>query len=92
MPGDKEFYSVDVGDCTFTARVYKSYKTEIIVYFSNRNMFCQNFCKLWRTVLTRYKNLRQVGTGAQGVVAAAYDENTKENVAIKKLSVSSKIV
>lgn len=59
MPSDKaEFYSVDVGDCTFT-------------------------------VLTRYKNLRQVGTGAQGVVAAAYDEITKENVAIKKLSVSS---
>ena len=58
MPSDKaEFYSVDVGDCTFT-------------------------------VLTRYKNLRQVGTGAQGVVAAAYDEITKENVAIKKLSVS----
>jgi len=56
MPSDKaEFYSVDVGDCTFT-------------------------------VLTRYKNLRQVGTGAQGVVAAAYDELTKENVAIKKLS------
>jgi len=56
MPSDKaEFYSVDVGDCTFT-------------------------------VLTRYKNLRQVGTGAQGVVAAAYDEITKENVAIKKLS------
>ena len=48
MPSDKaEFYSVDVGDCTFT-------------------------------VLTRYKNLRQVGTGAQGVVAAAYDEITKE--------------
>ena len=58
MPSDKaEFYSVDVGDCTFT-------------------------------VLTRYKNLRQVGTGAQGVVAAAYDQETKENVAIKKLSVS----
>jgi len=38
------------------------------------------------TVLTRYKNLRQVGTGAQGVVAAAYDEITKDNVAIKKLS------
>jgi len=37
-------------------------------------------------VITRYKNLRQVGTGAQGVVAAAYDEATGENVAIKKLS------
>ena len=57
MPGDREFYSVDVGDCTFT-------------------------------VLTRYRNLRQVGTGAQGVVAAAYDEHIRENVAIKKLSVS----
>merc|ERR1711887_263175 len=56
MPGgDREFYSVDVGDCTFT-------------------------------VLTRYRNLRQVGTGAQGVVAAAYDEHIRENVAIKKLS------
>jgi len=37
-------------------------------------------------VLTRYKNLRQVGTGAQGVVAAAYDDVTGDNVAIKKLS------
>ena len=40
------------------------------------------------TVLKRYTNLRQVGTGAQGVVAAAFDNLTQENVAIKKLSVS----
>jgi len=40
------------------------------------------------TVQTRYTNLRQVGTGAQGVVAAALDNVTNENVAIKKLSVS----
>ena len=40
------------------------------------------------TVLKRYTNLRQVGTGAQGVVAAAFDNVTQENVAIKKLSVS----
>ena len=40
------------------------------------------------TVLNRYQNLRQVGTGAQGVVAAAYDTKLKQNVAIKKLSVS----
>jgi len=40
------------------------------------------------TVLDRYQNLRQVGTGAQGVVAAAYDTKLKQNVAIKKLSVS----
>merc|ERR1712004_728369 len=38
------------------------------------------------TVLDRYQNLRQVGTGAQGVVAAAYDTKLKQNVAIKKLS------
>ena len=29
-----------------------------------------------------------MGTGAQGVVAAAYDDVTGDNVAIKKLSVS----
>ena len=40
------------------------------------------------TVLDRYQNLRQVGTGAQGVVAAAYDTQLRQNVAIKKLSVS----
>jgi hypothetical protein len=53
------YYSVEVGDCTFT-------------------------------VQNRYTNLRQVGTGAQGVVAAAYDNILQENVAIKKLSVSRK--
>ena len=55
------FYSVEVGDCTFT-------------------------------VLDRYTNLRQVGTGAQGVVAAAFDNVTQENVAIKKLSVSTVLI
>ena len=40
------------------------------------------------TVQSRYTNLRQVGTGAQGVVAAAFDNVLQENVAIKKLSVS----
>ena len=70
-PPTKQFYAVDVGDCTF------------------------NVITRWVPLLTnkirenekRYKNLRQVGTGAQGVVAAAYDEATGENVAIKKLSV-----
>jgi c-Jun N-terminal kinase len=38
------------------------------------------------TILKRYKNLRAVGSGAQGMVCAAYDEVLKQNVAIKKLS------
>lgn len=37
-------------------------------------------------VLKRYKNLRSIGSGAQGVVCAAYDEILKQNVAIKKMS------
>ncbi len=37
-------------------------------------------------VLKRYKNLKSIGSGAQGVVCAAYDELLKQNVAIKKLS------
>uniref|UniRef100_A0A669DNX3 Stress-activated protein kinase JNK n=1 Tax=Oreochromis niloticus TaxID=8128 RepID=A0A669DNX3_ORENI len=52
---EKEFYSVDVGDSTFT-------------------------------VLKRYQNLRPIGSGAQGIVCSAYDQNLERNVAIKKLS------
>lgn len=37
-------------------------------------------------VLKRYQNLRSIGSGAQGMVCAAYDEILKQNVAIKKLS------
>ena len=37
-------------------------------------------------VLKRYQNLKSIGSGAQGIVCAAYDELTKQNVAIKKLS------
>ena len=37
-------------------------------------------------VLKRYQNLKSIGSGAQGVVCAAYDEILKQNVAIKKLS------
>ena len=37
-------------------------------------------------VLKRYKNLKSIGSGAQGVVCAAYDEILKQNVAIKKMS------
>ena len=37
-------------------------------------------------VLKRYQNLRSIGSGAQGVVCAAYDEVLKQTVAIKKLS------
>ncbi|XP_030234196.1 mitogen-activated protein kinase 8 isoform X1 [Gadus morhua] len=52
---EKEFYSIDVGDSTFT-------------------------------VLRRYQNLRPIGSGAQGIVCSAYDQNLERNVAIKKLS------
>ncbi|CAG0884161.1 unnamed protein product [Darwinula stevensoni] len=38
------------------------------------------------TILKRYQNLRTIGSGAQGVVCAAYDTVTNCNVAIKKLS------
>ncbi|XP_074649431.1 stress-activated protein kinase JNK-like isoform X1 [Tubulanus polymorphus] len=38
------------------------------------------------TILKRYQNLKPIGSGAQGIVCAAYDTITKQNVAIKKLS------
>jgi hypothetical protein len=37
-------------------------------------------------VLKRYKNLKSIGSGAQGVVCAAFDDILKQNVAIKKMS------
>ncbi|XP_041485455.1 stress-activated protein kinase JNK-like isoform X1 [Lytechinus variegatus] len=37
-------------------------------------------------ILKRYKNLKSVGSGAQGLVVAAYDVLTNQSVAIKKLS------
>uniref|UniRef100_H0VP43 Mitogen-activated protein kinase 10 n=1 Tax=Cavia porcellus TaxID=10141 RepID=H0VP43_CAVPO len=52
---DNQFYSVEVGDSTFT-------------------------------VLKRYQNLKPIGSGAQGIVCAAYDAVLDRNVAIKKLS------
>jgi len=38
------------------------------------------------SVLKRYTHLRSVGSGAQGIVCAAYDTVLKQHVAIKKLS------
>ncbi|XP_064633211.1 stress-activated protein kinase JNK-like isoform X2 [Lineus longissimus] len=38
------------------------------------------------TILKRYQNLKPIGSGAQGIVCAAYDTCTQQNVAIKKLS------
>ncbi|XP_040360073.1 stress-activated protein kinase JNK isoform X8 [Ixodes scapularis] len=38
------------------------------------------------TILRRYQNLKSIGSGAQGIVCAAYDSVTGHNVAIKKLS------
>jgi len=38
------------------------------------------------TILRRYTNLKPIGSGAQGIVCAAYDSVTQQNVAIKKLS------
>ena len=38
------------------------------------------------TILKRYQNLKPIGSGAQGIVCAAYDAATNQNVAIKKLS------
>ena len=38
------------------------------------------------TILKRYQNLKPIGSGAQGIVCAAYDSVTQQNVAIKKLS------
>lgn len=37
-------------------------------------------------VLKRYSNLKPIGSGAQGIVCAAYDQVRQSNVAIKKLS------
>uniref|UniRef100_A0A8C5LC17 Stress-activated protein kinase JNK n=1 Tax=Jaculus jaculus TaxID=51337 RepID=A0A8C5LC17_JACJA len=52
---DNNFYSVEIGDSTFT-------------------------------VLKRYQNLKPIGSGAQGIVCAAYDAILERNVAIKKLN------
>ncbi|KAJ6661715.1 hypothetical protein lerEdw1_013237 [Lerista edwardsae] len=52
---ENNFYSVEIGDSTFT-------------------------------VLKRYQNLKPIGSGAQGIVCAAYDAILERNVAIKKLS------
>uniref|UniRef100_A0A4X1VGK1 Stress-activated protein kinase JNK n=3 Tax=Suina TaxID=35497 RepID=A0A4X1VGK1_PIG len=52
---DSNFYSVEIGDSTFT-------------------------------VLKRYQNLKPIGSGAQGIVCAAFDAILERNVAIKKLS------
>ncbi|XP_013414946.1 stress-activated protein kinase JNK [Lingula anatina] len=38
------------------------------------------------TILKRYQNLKPIGSGAQGIVCAANDSVTGQNVAIKKLS------
>lgn len=38
------------------------------------------------TILRRYSNLKPIGSGAQGIVCAAYDSVSQQNVAIKKLS------
>ncbi|KAG8184590.1 hypothetical protein JTE90_005204 [Oedothorax gibbosus] len=38
------------------------------------------------TILRRYHNLKPIGSGAQGIVCAAFDTLTEQNVAIKKLS------
>ncbi|KAK2717607.1 stress-activated protein kinase JNK-like isoform X2 [Artemia franciscana] len=38
------------------------------------------------TILKRYQNLRPIGSGAQGIVCAAYDTVTEQSIAIKKLS------
>ncbi|PAA71937.1 hypothetical protein BOX15_Mlig006973g1, partial [Macrostomum lignano] len=38
------------------------------------------------TILERYQNLRPIGSGAQGIVCAAFDSVRNENVAIKKLA------
>lgn len=38
------------------------------------------------TILTRYKNLRPIGSGAQGIVCSAYDSVLDKQVAIKKLT------
>ncbi|KAG8183687.1 hypothetical protein JTE90_028050 [Oedothorax gibbosus] len=38
------------------------------------------------TILKRYQNLKPIGSGAQGIVCAAYDTVSRQNVAIKKLS------
>lgn len=38
------------------------------------------------TILNRYQSLHRIGSGAQGMVCAAFDSVTKQKVAIKKLS------
>ncbi|KAG1687335.1 Stress-activated protein kinase JNK [Nymphon striatum] len=43
-------------------------------------------CDTRFTILKRYQNLKPIGSGAQGIVCAAFDQATQQNVAIKKLS------
>ncbi|XP_045023051.1 stress-activated protein kinase JNK-like isoform X1 [Daphnia magna] len=38
------------------------------------------------TILRRYQSLKAIGSGAQGIVCAAWDTVTGQNIAIKKLS------
>ncbi|PAA72747.1 hypothetical protein BOX15_Mlig028252g1 [Macrostomum lignano] len=49
--------------------------------FYNIEIGDSTFC-----ILERYQNLRPIGSGAQGVVCAAFDAIRGENVAIKKLA------
>lgn len=38
------------------------------------------------TIMSRYKHLRPIGSGAQGIVCSAYDSQLDKQVAIKKLT------
>ena len=37
------------------------------------------------TIMSRYKHLRPIGSGAQGIVCSAYDSQLDKQVAIKKM-------
>ncbi|XP_054166912.1 stress-activated protein kinase JNK-like [Oppia nitens] len=56
-------------------------KREKEVQFHVQEVGDTRFC-----ILKRYQNLKAIGSGAQGIVCAAYDAKTGQNVAIKKLS------
>lgn len=57
------------------------------VQFKSQSMFYTvEVAETKFTILRRYQNLKPIGSGAQGIVCSAYDSETGQNVAIKKLS------
>ncbi|XP_077999736.1 stress-activated protein kinase JNK-like isoform X2 [Glandiceps talaboti] len=55
-------------------------------YYNNSDFYSVDVGDTNFVILKRYQNLKPIGSGAQGIVCAAYDTTSGQNVAIKKLS------